>query len=132
MVPRKGVSAKIVPVLIVGFCSIHLDLLAAKLIPDPFIGQNEASLQWIHGRTWVYTTMFETTVARQDERVDLVFEGLDTFATVKLNGEEVLKCVQTTGAIACPTKPATDHSQLDVTTCSWAIESTSDTSFASA
>lgn len=74
-------------------CSVHLDLLAAKLIPDPFIGQNEAGLQWIHEKTWVYTTNFETTTAHQDERMDLVFDGLDTFATVKLNREVILKCV---------------------------------------
>lgn len=73
-------------------CSIHLDLLAAKLIPDPFIGQNEASLQWIHGKIWVYTANFDTTGVGQDERMDLVFDGLDTFATVKLNGQEILKC----------------------------------------
>lgn len=76
--------------------SIHLDLLAAKLIPDPFIGQNEANLQWIHDKTWVYTTTFETTAASQDEHLDLVFDGLDTFGTVKLNGEKILKCVRTT------------------------------------
>lgn len=74
--------------------------MAAKLIPDPLIGQNEASLQWIHGKTWVYTTTLENTVARQDERVDLDFEGLDTIAIVKLNGEEILKWAQTTGATA--------------------------------
>lgn len=80
----------------VEYYSIHLDLLAAKLIPDPFIGQNEASLQWIHDKTFAYTTTFKTTAASQIERMDLVFEGLDTFATVKLNGKEILKCVLTT------------------------------------
>ena len=28
--------------------------------------------------------------------MDLVFEGLDTFATVKINGEKILKYAQTT------------------------------------
>ena len=72
-------------------CSIHLDLLAANHIPDPFIGLNESKLQWLHDKTWIYTTTFEGTVVRQDECVDLVFDGLDTFATVKLNGSEILK-----------------------------------------
>lgn len=73
--------------------SIHLDLLAAGLIPDPFVGENEAHLQWIHSKTWVYTTSFETPPppASDNERIDLVFQGLDTFATVTLNGREILR-----------------------------------------
>ncbi len=55
------------------------------------IGENEADLQWIHGKTWVYSTTFEASPVGDEERVDLVFEGLDTFATVKLNGEEILQ-----------------------------------------
>ncbi|CAM1510746.1 Fc.00g082590.m01.CDS01 [Cosmosporella sp. VM-42] len=71
--------------------SIHLDLLAAKLIPDPFIGRNEEELQWIHSKIWVYTTKFEASPVGENERVDLVLEGLDTFAIVKFNGNQILK-----------------------------------------
>lgn len=71
--------------------SIHLDLLAANRIPDPFVGENEAQLQWIHSKTWEYTTTFDAAPVQDHERVDLVFEGLDTFATVKLNGQEILR-----------------------------------------
>lgn len=71
--------------------SIHLDLLEANAIPDPFVGRHEADLQWIHSKTWVYSTTFEAAAVREGERVDIVFEGLDTFATVRLNGEEILK-----------------------------------------
>ncbi|KAJ5619153.1 hypothetical protein N7510_003137 [Penicillium lagena] len=72
--------------------NIHLDLLAANLIPDPFVGTNEADLQWIHRKSWVYTTTFEAPSVPENENLDLVFEGLDTFATVQLNGQEILKC----------------------------------------
>lgn len=75
------------------FSSIHLDLLAAKIIPDPFIGENEADLQWIHSKTWIYNTTFDAVPVREHEHVDLVFEGLDTFAKVKMNGSEILECV---------------------------------------
>ncbi|TPX16242.1 uncharacterized protein E0L32_003891 [Thyridium curvatum] len=71
--------------------NIHLDLLAAGLIPDPFVGQNEADLQWIQHKTWVYTTNFKAAPVATEELADLVFEGLDTFATVKLNGSEILR-----------------------------------------
>jgi beta-mannosidase len=65
--------------------------LAAEAIPDPFIGKNEADVQWVHSKTWAYKTTFEFQPSRQHEFVDMVFDGLDTFATVKLNGREILK-----------------------------------------
>lgn len=69
--------------------NVHLDLLAHDLIPDPFFSKNELDVQWIGERDWVYKTSFEATVGK-GKKV-LVFEGLDTYATVVLNGEEVLK-----------------------------------------
>lgn len=71
---------------------VHTDLLHAGLIPDPFYGFNEDSLQWIGNHPWVYTLDFVP-----DERllsaphVLLIFEGLDTYATIKLNGHERLQ-----------------------------------------
>jgi beta-mannosidase len=52
-------------------------------------------LQWIHKKRWAYSATFdaEVSAAGKDERVDLVFDGLDTFATVKLNGHEILRYV---------------------------------------
>ena len=64
---------------------VHLDLLAAGLIPDPHLGGNEPLLAWIGRTDWRY----ETTVAWTgggDDPVDLVALGLDTVATVELNG----------------------------------------------
>jgi beta-mannosidase len=66
-------------------------LLAAALIPDPFIGKNEADVQWVHAKDWVYTCSFAGRKLRGGEHVKLVFEGLDTFATVTLNGQEILR-----------------------------------------
>jgi beta-mannosidase len=71
--------------------SNHTDLLANKAIPDPFFRDNEAKVQWIGYADWEYETAFEadaSTLAR--DRVELVFEGLDTYATVFLNGARVL------------------------------------------
>jgi len=70
---------------------VHTDLLNANLIPDPFYGFNEDSLQWIGNRQWVYTLDFEADwSAMQHQHLQLVFEGLDTYAQVKLNGQEIL------------------------------------------
>ncbi len=73
---------------------IHLDLLANGVIPDPFVGKNEESVQWVGDQTWVYETYFELPPefsASQHSRLALVFEGLDTYATVKLNDREILQ-----------------------------------------
>jgi len=71
---------------------VHTDLLAAGKIPDPFFGTNELSLQWIEERDWEYRTIFTVDAALlAEEVVELVADGLDTVATVTLNGREVAR-----------------------------------------
>jgi beta-mannosidase len=71
--------------------TVHTDLLANKLIPDPYVGAAEAGLQWIGLADWEYRTAFDApSSAVRSARSDLVFEGLDTFAEVWLNGARVL------------------------------------------
>ncbi|WP_433204559.1 glycoside hydrolase family 2 protein [Dactylosporangium sp. CS-047395] len=65
---------------------VHTDLLAAGAIPDPFLDANEEELHWIGKTPWVYSTSFDAVAG---DRVDLVADGLDTVATVTLNGVEV-------------------------------------------
>ncbi|MFY1633423.1 glycoside hydrolase family 2 protein [Solwaraspora sp. WMMB335] len=67
---------------------VHTDLLAAGLIPDPYLDDNEKRLSWIGRTDWVYETTFDW-VDPGDPRVDLVCAGLDTVATVTLNGAEL-------------------------------------------
>ncbi len=70
---------------------IHLDLLANKVIPDPFYRDNEAKLQWIENASWEYRTSFNLDPGVLERaNVDLVFEGLDAAAQVYVNGERVL------------------------------------------
>jgi beta-mannosidase len=72
--------------------NIHLDLMRHNLIPDPFIGKNETAVQWVGEASWVYQTTFASPAPMvKDARVVLAFEGLDTFATVKLNGKTILE-----------------------------------------
>ncbi|WP_394428291.1 glycoside hydrolase family 2 protein [Streptomyces sp. SGAir0957] len=70
---------------------IHADLLAADLIPDPFIGRNEQYIAWVGRRAWTYTRDLpaEETAGAAFERTDLVFDGLDTVAHIALNGAEL-------------------------------------------
>lgn len=71
--------------------TVHTDLLAHGVIPDPYVGAPEAGLQWIGLADWEYRTTFDLPAdVRARARSDLVFEGLDTFAEVWLNGVKVL------------------------------------------
>lgn len=76
------------PAIIPG--TIHLDLLRTGLIDDPFIGMNERNQAWIAETIWIYQTSFDLTPSEISEApFDLVCEGLDTLATVRLNEIEV-------------------------------------------
>jgi beta-mannosidase len=71
---------------------VQTDLLQNKIIPDPFYRENEKTLQWIGQEDWQYQTSFDvpaSTLARK--HIELVFNGLDTYATVSLNGQAVLR-----------------------------------------
>ena len=70
---------------------VHTDLLAHGLIPDPYVGAPEAQLQWIGLGAWEYRSRFdldEATLRRA--HAELIFEGLDTYADVSLNGQPLL------------------------------------------
>lgn len=71
---------------------VHTDLMAAGVIPDPHLDGNEAALKWMHDIDWRYTTVLDPHDLPLErtafgERVDLVFDGIDTIGTVRL-GEE--------------------------------------------
>ena len=70
---------------------VHLDLLHHGIIPDPNIGKNELDVQWIGEAAWVYKTTFRAPDLVPSARAVLSFDGLDTFATVLLNGKQVLE-----------------------------------------
>ncbi|MGC5169106.1 glycosyl hydrolase 2 galactose-binding domain-containing protein [Microbacterium sp. DT81.1] len=77
------IAAASVPASVPG--SIHTDLLAEGLIPDPYLDDNESALAWIGLVDWTYRTSFEWADDGSD-RHDLVFDGLDTVARIILNG----------------------------------------------
>lgn len=71
--------------------TVHTDLMKNNLIPDPFVGFNEDSVQWVEDEDWVYKTSFRINRGDMDyNRHELVFKGLDTYADVYLNGEKII------------------------------------------
>ncbi len=78
-----AVRNRVIPAEVPG--SVHTDLLAAGLIPDPYLDDNERLLTWIGVNDWRYTTTFSWQ-PDDAERTDLLFAGLDTIAEIELNG----------------------------------------------
>lgn len=69
---------------------VHRALVDAGRIEDPFYDRNEGACAWMEEREWWYRLRFDGPNAPEpDERLRLVFHGLDTYATVYLNGEEL-------------------------------------------
>ena len=67
---------------------VHMDLMDNNLIPDPYYGDNWNKLQWIENNDYVYQTFFTPDQALfAYNKINLVFDGLDTHADIWLNGE---------------------------------------------
>ncbi|KAK5684899.1 hypothetical protein LTS10_002974 [Elasticomyces elasticus] len=72
--------------------NVHLDLIANKKIEDPFLGFNELKCEWVGDKSWTYRVELpEVQTAKEGTKHVLAFDGLDTFATVKINGVTILE-----------------------------------------
>lgn len=72
--------------------TVHQDLLRHKLLPNPFYGTNEKKIQWVESEDWEYKTTFQVTSEQLSRgAAQIIFEGLDTYADVFLNGSLLLK-----------------------------------------
>jgi beta-mannosidase len=69
---------------------VHLDLLAANLIVDPYLDANEIALDWIGRSAWRYSRTFDWTPDSHGTQ-ELLFAGLDTVAEISLNGRLIGK-----------------------------------------
>jgi beta-mannosidase len=69
---------------------VHLDLMRAGAIPDPFERMYERSVQWVDHADWTYRCVFDVDGAELDgSRHLLCFAGIDTVARILLNDEMV-------------------------------------------
>ncbi|KAI9574617.1 glycoside hydrolase family 2 protein [Boletus coccyginus] len=86
--------------------TVHVELLKSKRIPDPFLGLNEWEVQWVGEADWAFKNTF--TVTEEDftaANADLIFEGLDTFASITLNGQHILDTEDQFITYRAPVKP---------------------------
>ncbi|MDR1386490.1 MAG: glycoside hydrolase family 2 protein, partial [Propionibacteriaceae bacterium] len=70
--------------------NVHDDLLAHGLLADPYIGRQETEAAWVGRQDWRYRTALPQLPAGRT-RLDLVADGLDSVATVRLAGQEVAR-----------------------------------------
>ena len=69
---------------------VQQSLYENGLIPHPYLGTVENDLLWISDHPWDYTLHFDVDKEMLENYcVELVFEGLDTYAEVHLNGEKL-------------------------------------------
>ena len=83
---RKARSKDVVKAVVPG--CVHTDLARAKVIEDPFVGDNEYRSAWVHETDWEYSREFEPDGDLLGaDRVYLECDGLDTIADLTLNGQ---------------------------------------------
>ncbi|KAF9890230.1 hypothetical protein FE257_006142 [Aspergillus nanangensis] len=68
---------------------VHLDLFQAGVIDDPYYGLNDFNLRWIADANWTYTSDPITDLRHDAKHTWLVFQGLDTFATITFCGQSI-------------------------------------------
>ncbi len=70
---------------------VQQSLYENGVIPHPYLGTVENDLLWISDHVWDYTLRFDVDQELfGKEVVELVFEGLDTYADISLNGYELI------------------------------------------
>ena len=68
---------------------VHLDLMSAGGLVDPFVDDHESSASWVGATNWTFATAFQAPAVPERWRADLVCSGLDTVASISLNDHTV-------------------------------------------
>ena len=69
--------------------NVELDLVRAGLLPDPFYGDQIRLLRPLESHEWWYTRELVVPLDGAGHHWELVFAGIDTLATIWVNGIEV-------------------------------------------
>lgn len=86
---RQSNIGKWLPATVPG--TVHTDLLNNGKIKDPYYRTNEKELQWIDKVNWEYKTTFHIdSQTLQKDNIELIFNGLDTYADVYVNDTKIL------------------------------------------
>jgi beta-mannosidase len=72
--------------------NVELDLQREGLIHDPCPPDDAQAMHAFELLDWVYETTLNSPQAGDGEKIDLLFEGIDTVADIYLNDEAILHC----------------------------------------
>lgn len=68
---------------------VYQALIDAGRLAHPYKGRHETDAAWVRDREWWQRTTFEAPALAPGQSAELVFDGLDTFAAVFLDGVEI-------------------------------------------
>ncbi len=81
--PKAGISGRVPG-------DAMTDLVKQGIVPDPYYRDNEKLAQWVAEKDWVYTRSFKVPVSLlKEDRVMLQCDGIDTLATISINGRKL-------------------------------------------
>ena len=72
--------------------NVYADLYKNNVIVDPFFADNERLISaWVDSLSWEYkNTLILPDAVLKKKQIELIFDGLDTYATVFINGQPAL------------------------------------------
>jgi beta-mannosidase len=86
--------------------TVHSNLIKTKQIDNPFYANNEQKLQWIDSLNWEYQCQFNIPQnVFEKKNIDIVFDGLDTYADVYVNDQLLLNANNMFVQWVCNIKP---------------------------
>lgn len=65
---------------------VHLDMVAAGIIPEPLVGENTGKIKWMEEKQWWYKKCFILDQPFIQDRLELACEGLDLTTDIWING----------------------------------------------
>src|SRR5215471_20535502 len=82
--------------------TVHFHLQKLGKIPDPYDARNELEVQWVDEQDWeLWRTVRATAADCGRSRQELIFDGLDTVATISLNGRVVGRSANMFRQVVC-------------------------------
>ena len=68
---------------------VHNDLLNSSVIPDPYYSDNANNCAWVAEQDWIYEKKFNITEEMLQDKIKLVFDGIDTFSEIYINDVKI-------------------------------------------
>jgi len=68
---------------------VHNDLMKAAVISDPYYSDNANACGWVAEQDWILEKTFTVTEEMAKNRLNLIFNGIDTYSEISINGKKI-------------------------------------------